>query len=102
MGKVEIRFVVDIIGHDEATIIQMYNDWLASPDNYNSSQLEPLVSQKIADDKSLWLDNLLCTIHRDGGHYIADNGCQKAYDKAMEKIIAWLQKEDSNSPAERK
>jgi hypothetical protein len=30
------------------------------------------------------LENLLCIIHRDGGHYIAKHGLQKAFDDALE------------------
>jgi len=29
------------------------------------------------------LENLLCVIHRDGGHYIAEHGLQKAFDDAL-------------------
>ncbi len=31
MDKVELKFVMDIVGHDEETIRQMYNDWISSP-----------------------------------------------------------------------
>ncbi len=44
MNKVELKFVVDIVGHDEATILQMYNDWLGNPFNYRNN-----IMQKIAD-----------------------------------------------------
>ena len=47
MEKVEVKFVVDIVGHDEATIMQMYKDWLASPLN-NNVQPEPAMP-KIAE-----------------------------------------------------
>ena len=30
------------------------------------------------------LEDLLCIIHRDGGHYIAEHGLQKAFDDALE------------------
>jgi len=30
------------------------------------------------------LENILCVIHRDGGHYIAEHGIQKAFDDALE------------------
>jgi hypothetical protein len=30
------------------------------------------------------LENILCIIHRDGGHYIAEHGIQKAFDDALE------------------
>ena len=49
MEKVEIKFVVDIVGHDEATIMQMYKDWLASSTN-NNIQPEPAMP-KIAELK---------------------------------------------------
>lgn len=41
----------------------------------------------IEKEKELWLDNLLCTIHRDGGHFIRENGYKKAYDVAIDKIV---------------
>ena len=31
------------------------------------------------------LEDLLCIIHRDGGHYIAEYGIEKAYDDALMK-----------------
>jgi hypothetical protein len=30
------------------------------------------------------LENILCIIHRDGGHYIDKHGIQKAFDEALE------------------
>lgn len=76
---------------------ELYN-YIQALDNYidelESRFVENRVMQKIAEEeikqKLLWLDNLLCTIHRDGGSFIEENGYQKAYDKAMDKIISWL------------
>lgn len=45
--------------------------------------------------KLTWFDNLLCTIHRDGGHFIEDNGYEAAYNKAMDKVIKWVYSESS-------
>ncbi|MFH1528945.1 MAG: hypothetical protein ABIG69_20265 [Bacteroidota bacterium] len=59
MDKVELKFVVDIVGHDEATIIQMYNDWLASPFNYrntNSSRFDAQVSGEEYEPYFGWCD----------------------------------------------
>jgi len=66
MDKVELKFVVDIVGHDEATIIQMYNDWLGNPLNYrnnNSSQLGPLVSLRAVFEEIIKIAN-------EGKHFI--------------------------------
>jgi len=30
------------------------------------------------------LEDILCVIHRDGGHYIAEHGIQKAFNDALE------------------
>ena len=30
------------------------------------------------------LEDLLCIIHRDGGHYITEHGLQKAFEDALE------------------
>lgn len=78
--------------------IKYWSDlWTWIIENFEPKQVNPVenrVMPKIADkeieQKLLWLDNLLCTIHRDGGDFISENGYQKAYDKAMEKIINWL------------
>ena len=34
-------------------------------------------------------DELLCVIHRDGGHYIQEHGQAKAYADAVEKLNEW-------------
>jgi hypothetical protein len=41
------------------------------------------------------LENILCIIHRDGGHYIAEHGIQKAFDDALE-IHYRLRKAEEN------
>ena len=35
--------------------------------------------------------DLMCVIHRDGGHYMAEHGEKKAYDDAIEKILPLIQ-----------
>lgn len=64
MEKVEVRFVVDIVGHDEATIMQMYKDWLASPPN-NNVQPEPAMpkiaeidEEELKDKAAIYLEEM--------------------------------------------
>jgi hypothetical protein len=38
---------------------------------------------KIAGDRLKMLNDLLCTIHRDGGQYIAEHGYKKATEDAL-------------------
>jgi predicted Zn-dependent protease len=45
-------------------------------------------------DASL-LRELLAVIHRDGGHYVAEHGIEKAADDAQTKVIAWLARDDA-------
>jgi len=40
--KVELKFVIDLVGHDESTIRQMYNDWLG---NKPDPQIEILLNK---------------------------------------------------------
>ena len=43
------------------------------------------------DDKHLTqLRNLLAIIHRDGGHYVAEHGLEKATEDAIKKVLAWM------------
>lgn len=42
-------------------------------------------------DKAKMFIDLMCIIHRDGGHYMAEHGEQKAYDDAIKKILALIQ-----------
>jgi hypothetical protein len=50
MNEEQLKFICAITGHDKDTIIQMFNDWLKSPDN-KASQLDPLVRGQIAELK---------------------------------------------------
>lgn len=45
------------------------------------------------------LGDLLAVIHRDGGHYLAEYGLEKACFDAVEKVIGWLSLEDTTPPA---
>ena len=42
-------------------------------------------------DKAKMFIDLMCIIHRDGGHYMAEHGEQKAFDDAIEKILPLVQ-----------
>ncbi len=42
------------------------------------------------DTAKMFLD-LMCYIHRDGGHYMAEYGERKAYEDALEKILPLIQ-----------
>jgi hypothetical protein len=42
--------------------------------------------EQVAQSK---LDNLLCIIHRDGGHYISQHGEAKALDDAVKVLFKW-------------
>jgi len=41
------------------------------------------------------LGNLLARIHRDGGHYIAKHGWDKAAEDADAKCVAWIAEHDA-------
>jgi len=49
------------------------------------------------EERLKYLDDLLCLIHRDGGHHIQDNGYSGSYKKACEKIFNWLKRDDSQN-----
>ncbi|AUR85408.1 hypothetical protein NVP1074O_40 [Vibrio phage 1.074.O._10N.222.49.B7] len=49
------------------------------------SRNEQSISSEMAARHEM-LDNLLCTIHRDGGHYIEKHGYRKATNDAISKI----------------
>lgn len=78
---------------------EFWTDKFGEPPQNKFDKLAIAMMQEYADyissQSKQILDNLLCTIHRDGGQFISENGYQKAYDEAMKKIIVWLQKEDS-------
>jgi len=68
------------------------------------NQESNLVKAPVSDDfgehveeRLKYLDDLLCIIHRDGGHHIQDNGYAGSYKKACEKIFNWLEKDDSQN-----
>lgn len=45
------------------------------------------------DYKQLLID-LLCVVHRDGGHYIAEHGLQRAYDDGIEVVLTYYHYKD--------
>ncbi len=44
------------------------------------------------------LENMLCIIHGDGGHYIAEHGIDKAYDDALSKYYEYRYKDEAINP----
>lgn len=74
-----------------------------------SGELEcPLISvtrkAKAAEEHNLdfeqRLGNLLAIIHRDGGHYIDEQGWDKAESDAIEKVFSWIQRDREAAVAE--
>ena len=53
------------------------------------TQVPLLTDQDRITDLERQLVNMLCIIHRDGGHYIAEHGREKAYEDACEKLHEW-------------
>ena len=51
---------------------------------------------KVAGDRLNMLNDLLCTIHRDGGQYIAEHGYKKATEDALKTAARLVQKEQPN------
>ena len=49
----------------------------------------------IAADRHKMLNDLLCTIHRDGGHRISDIGYKKATEEAMSIVSTLLHEVNS-------
>lgn len=45
--------------------------------------------QNFSDNDSRTLVDMLCLIHGDGGHYIAEHGIEKAYDAALSKYYKY-------------
>lgn len=43
------------------------------------------------------LGNLLARIHRDGGHYIAAHGLNKAVEDAEVQVVKWLPRDDAEA-----
>lgn len=57
------------------------------------SKDNPHALSSIAADRHKMLNDILCTVHRDGGHYIEINGYEKATKDAI-NIIAELVQRD--------
>ena len=45
------------------------------------------------------LRNLLARIHRDGGHYVAEHGLEKALEDADSQVVRWLAMQDELAAA---
>lgn len=52
----------------------------------------PHALSSIAGKRHKMLNDLLCTVHRDGGHYINEHGYEKASKDAIEIISKLVQK----------
>ena len=48
----------------------------------------------VAGDRLQMLNDLLCTVHRAGGQYIAEHGYKKATEDAMKIIASLVQQDD--------
>jgi len=61
-------------------------DQISVADKLDSISDDDNALSSVASKRHKMLDNLLCIIHRDGGHHIKENGYEKSVSDAIDII----------------
>lgn len=80
------------------TVIASKNDAEVESRDAGGASIHPLYLHPAPQPDQNLLHEILCIIHRDGGHYIAEHGELKAYVDACEKLHRWKQVDDYPPP----